>query len=386
MFRGLYLDSSASAKTTNPNITGDLTVVVELWKEDWTPVAQNWVTVWDTSQRSWIVGQITSDELTFQYSTDGSAVADTVSFPIPSSFKTEDFAAFKVEFDSDPGTITFYAAETKAGPWTSLGSHSIGSITALFSSTADLVVGQGVNHSVIKAVEVYSGISTSIVVNAIFENEVRGTTTFIDVTSNSWTLSPNAAIVDDRTPNIGLWLPDSTDLAKEWAKDLTQELNELNVKAIDAFVGIQGFQTDNTFIIEGSAGGTVDLGSGGTKEARWVLVGDLVIMSIDVLFGSSPSLPDEAIHIHLPVGFDSSFHNSSSGPGTSDSVGEAHFYDNDLIGNRANGVVFLRIDPDVVAVALIFGDNHSALWGNAPFSVENGDSWNLNMLYKKVVV
>lgn len=400
MFKGLYLNGSGYAETTNPNITGDLTVVAELWKERWsTDSNQALVSVYNTlaNQRSWIFRIDNNDLLDFVWSTDGIAPLSTDGIQIPSKYRTNDFSRFKVEVNVDPinpGTVTFYAFDfdPAVNAYVQLSQEVIAANTSFFSSTADLVVGaisttspipsDTIDNAVIKKVEVYNGININLVVDARFDLEVRGTTSFTDNTTNIWTLNPSASIIDGQTPNIGLWLPDVKDVANEWAKDLTQELNELNAEAIDTFVTTGAFQTVDNVVINDTVNGgpyTHD----GTAKVHWREIGDLVVMNIDIFFGANNTAKNAGfVQLILPVACDVVFHDTQAGSALGDIVGEAHLYDSSPEANRQNGVVFLA-SSDKVQIALMEGTS-TILGGTVPFTPASGDSWNLSLVYKKV--
>lgn len=392
MFKGLYLDGTGWATTTNPNITGDLTVIVELWKEIWeTGVKENLACVYETSggERSWYLDiDNGSNQLEFGWSTDG-AVASSFAADIPDSFKTVDFTAFKMEFDSDPGTVELFAAETEAGPWTLLGTHNIGSITTLFSSSADLIVGmlrpsdpaRLLTNAVVKKVQVYSSVGTGTpVVDADFDAEARGTTTFVDNQSNTWTLNNNSAIIDGQTPNLDLHVPDPTDIAKEWAEGVAKEWNELNVESIDTYVGNKVLTEVDVSVF--SENDLVDVD--GSAKARYMELGDLVVMWIEIKIGGSHTIPTLGfIEISLPVTPDASFHNKSSFAGRGDTVGEGHLYDASTATERQTAIVYLDFTVGRIRVALEENQVNRNLTGDDPFIPADGDAWNFSLMYKK---
>lgn len=390
MFKGLYLDGTGSASTDNPNVTSDLTVIVEFWKEIW-PVAetQDLVSVYNSqgNQRSWIFRLLSGGLADFLWSTDGTAIDNTPGYSIAAILG---FRAIKVEFDSDPGTVTISIADSKAGPWTQIGQHNIGSITTLFSSSADLLIGGHITgggltdplqNSVIKAVEVYGGISTNLLVDARFDDLSRGTTSFTDNTSNVWTLSSDAIIVDGQTPEIGLWLPDSIEEVAEWAVvDTPGDLSEVNNNLIDAFVGDQTLNEQDAVITNNQGGGPFDADS--SQKVKWREINGIAFVWWDIFFGANHDIPALGrIEIDLPVAADTSFHNVDLSLGVGDLIGEGHLYDSSSAGGRQLCSVQL-MSGSKIRIDLEGGNPIRHLTGDDPFIPASSDTWVFNGVYK----
>lgn len=389
MFKGLFLDGSGFASTTNPDVNGDFTVVIELWKESWTPlVAESLAQVFEESgnQRSWDVKVGVGGTLQFVWSTDGAAVQTSESVVTVDSLVSaaRESIALKIELDVDPGTVTMYSAPNRNGTFVQFFQESVG-ITSLFSSSADLVIGTaGLSNSVIRALEVYSDISTTLVVNAQFENEVRGTTSFVDDTTNTWTLSDNTIIIDGQTPEIGLWLPDSVEEMAEWAvADTPGELSEVNGNLIDAFVGDQALQSQQAVITNNNDEGPFGVGGGGSRQVKWRVINGIAFVWWDILFGTNPSIPALGrIEIELPVAADTTFHNALENAGEGDTIGEAHLYDNSAESGRQLATTQLSDHADRIRLITETGVPIAHVTGDDPWVPADGDAWSITATYK----
>lgn len=392
MFKGLFLDSLSWATAANPNLVSDFTVVVDLWKEDWNPVAtEDFVTVYESAgnERSWRFGLNGSGDLQFVFSTDGTdANLFFLTTPIPSFLESNEPVALKIEIDVDPGNVTFYSAPDRNSTFVQFAQVSHSGIITLNASTADLVVGarglagvgpdgSPLGNSTIKAVELYSDISTTLVVNAQFENEIRGTTSFTDDTANVWTLSDNAVIVDGQTPEMGLWLPDPTDVAKDWA--VTTELSRLNAQAIDTFVGDLAFNKQDAVFRDINNGSPINANN--IQEVKWIEINGIVLAWWDILFGSNPTnLSTGFIEVDLPVTADTTFHTPGASRFDSDLLGEGKLFRSQTNTDRVLCSTHLRSSTRI-RIALDTGFQRD-LNGDDPWTPDNLDGWNFNAIYK----
>src|SRR5690606_29543555 len=118
--------------------------------------------------------------------------------------------AVRVTLDVDNGaggyTVTFYTADTIAGPWTQLGDPTVttGGTTSVFDSTApvevgsvDDIAGDAIPGKYI-AFELRDGIDGTLVASPDFSAQAPGTTSFDDAQGNTWTVGAGAAIDDRR--------------------------------------------------------------------------------------------------------------------------------------------------------------------------------------------
>lgn len=196
------------------DITGDIDVRAELQPEMWAGSIANSFEVigkYNTTgnQRSWRFLVTASGRLALTWSTTGANLIEHI------STKSVDFGpwergAIRVTLDVDNGsggyTITWYTAESLAGPWTVLDQLvTTSGTTSVFSSTAPLEVGDisslgfdNVARRVHRA-EVRNGIGGAVVAAPDFTVQAPGTTSFADSAGRTWTVAGGASITDRRT-------------------------------------------------------------------------------------------------------------------------------------------------------------------------------------------
>ncbi|WP_086705589.1 hypothetical protein [Streptomyces antimycoticus] len=209
----LVLDGSMSGTVDTPDagpldIVGDLDLRAEV-EIDWTAGDLNETLIgkWDgaSAQRSYAL-RVFDQQLQLSWSNDG--VASLVAAaPVPT---LPDHAAVRATLDVDNGaggrTITFYWAQTLAGPWTQIGDPVIQTgTTSVFASTVPLRVGSpdpstspprtpfsGSGYRF----EVRSGIDGTVVASPDFTAQTPGATSFTDALGHTWTLQGTAEISD----------------------------------------------------------------------------------------------------------------------------------------------------------------------------------------------
>lgn len=174
---GLFLPGDAGDYASTPDvpaltIPGNIDVRVEATHDTWDPATeQTFVAQYadSTNQRSWRFSLDAGGNLRFTWSPDGTAFVNHFSeFPMTDIIDSGR-RAIRVTAVNNTGsgdyTVTFYTADTIAGPWFQFGSSfTLAGSIALFDSTADLEVGSRngggtTNYNgVIHAVQVRNGV------------------------------------------------------------------------------------------------------------------------------------------------------------------------------------------------------------------------------------
>ncbi|THA82720.1 hypothetical protein [Streptomyces sp. A0592] len=239
-------DSIGRASTPDAaalDIVGDIDVRADLTPALWggTTASSGWEVMgkWGiVGQQSWYLRMQDSGRLAFGWSTNG--VTGTVlgsDAEVP--FAPGQRGAIRVTLDVSNGlggyTVTYYTADTIAGPWTQLGTPDIttaGGATSIFNSTADLQVGDigALAFEPIAreyhAIEVRSGIGGSAVANPVFSGLASGTTSWSDAAGRSW--SAATGLITSRRTRAVL---EAADMTPRWT-------NEFNVTTPIAAAGI----------------------------------------------------------------------------------------------------------------------------------------------------
>ncbi|WP_228979725.1 hypothetical protein [Streptomyces sp. DH12] len=200
------------------DIVGDLDVRIELTPETWAGgpwanAAMELIGKYATAgnQRSWRVLLVNDGRIEFTHSTTGSDFHFWQSDPVP--FIGTQRGAIRVTLDVDNGagghTVTWYTADTIAGPWTLLDSETRSGTISLYASTAPLEVGDmaGVNFDLIgrkiHAAEVRSGIDGAAVASPDFTVQAPGTTSFADGAGRTWTVGGGGSITNQHVRFVG---------------------------------------------------------------------------------------------------------------------------------------------------------------------------------------
>lgn len=201
-------------------ITGDIDIRIDLellnWREA-VDLAAKYQTLGD--QRSWALylHGAGNGVLTFTWATAGTFAStldrsSTVPVPAPASGRQ----ALRVTLDVNNGagghTVTFYTAETIAGPWVQLGDPVVtAGTTSIFDSVAGIELGDAVNLTAapvegkLYAFELRNGINGTVVANPNFTVQTPGATSFADTASspNTWTMEGDAEITNRMTRFVG---------------------------------------------------------------------------------------------------------------------------------------------------------------------------------------
>lgn len=231
---GLYTDGEQFGHAQTPDtadldITGDITLIGYVQRDDWQTIPADDDTViskYNTvgNQRSYTTGYGVSGFLFASISSDGTSgtlqnyIANAA--PLPNASGE---VIYKFELDVNDGSGqsigTFFTGPTVDGPWTQLGDPDIGTSTTIHAGTAAVVVG-GRNaggasnfEGIIKRTIIKNGIGggATTVLDIDFTQQAIGTSGFTDSTGRVWTVNPShSAIVNvaDTTDSIrmeGTW-------------------------------------------------------------------------------------------------------------------------------------------------------------------------------------
>ncbi|HEY1155971.1 MAG TPA: hypothetical protein VGE95_06760, partial [Arthrobacter sp.] len=259
----LQLDGRTGNYASTPDtavldVTGDLDVRAEI-SPDWYGASNQLISgKWDRAnlQQSWAL-QIDDGFLYFRYSTQANADLGGRFFgrELP---QLPERAAVRATFQLDNGaggnTVTFYWAESLAGPWTQFGTPS--TVTAgtapMFSGSAPLCVGTTDLRDGLAEprypmngrgyrFEVRNGINGTVIAAPDFRALPAGTTSFTDSAGRPWTVNGNAEIRDREDRFVGevaswplKWSTDDVDrYASITASGILRRLGQ-GAKALDS--------------------------------------------------------------------------------------------------------------------------------------------------------
>lgn len=221
--------STARAETPDHaslDVVGDIDIRIELQANDWGNIGLAAKYLTTGNQRSWGLWVTATGGLTFVWTTLGTAASgiqksSTADLPLAVGTRM----AVRVTLDVDNGaagnTITFYYADTIAGPWTQLGSAVVtAGVTSIFSSSAAVEVGDASQVSTLFndpdgrfiAFQLYSGIAGTLVADADFSG-MTDTATFTDTAGRAWSTVGTAVFVPASirfTGEIASWKPRRT--------------------------------------------------------------------------------------------------------------------------------------------------------------------------------
>lgn len=219
---GLNLPGAAGDYAATPDhdtldITGDLDLRIDATLPTWAEATADNRTLiakyrTDTDERSYWLLITTAGELRLQWSTDGTSgtiLNRTADATLPAS--AGDRLAVRATLDVDDGgnnTVTFYTAETLAGPWTQLGTPQSGAgTTSIHSGTAELTCGAFTDGSgagavalltgLVHALEVRDGIGGTTVADPDFSAQANGDDLFVDNAGRAWSVNGAAMIVNN---------------------------------------------------------------------------------------------------------------------------------------------------------------------------------------------
>ncbi|MFF9197346.1 hypothetical protein ACF09L_19270 [Streptomyces sp. NPDC014779] len=216
----LDIPDGVAGRATTPDhasldITGDLDVRVDLSPSIWGGSALGYELIGKYSvtgnQRSWRLVVTGEGQLALTWSPDGATTPEYRSDVLP--LVPMHRVAVRATLDVNNGlggvTVTFYTADTLAGPWTQLSQTvTMSGTTSIFNSSAALEVGDISNLGftntgrIIYAAEVRNGINGPVVANPNFAAQTVGTTSFTDSAGRTWSIANGAAITDRRVRRV----------------------------------------------------------------------------------------------------------------------------------------------------------------------------------------
>src|SRR5690606_20697712 len=106
-----------------------------------------------------------------------------------------------VDDGSGNSVVTFWRAETGAGPWTMIEQVTLSFTTSIFAGTADLEIGStdggtaNLAAGTVLSAAVADGIATTPVADPDFSVQDSGDTSFDDDAGLTWTVNGSAEIV-----------------------------------------------------------------------------------------------------------------------------------------------------------------------------------------------
>ncbi|MEV6790909.1 carbohydrate binding domain-containing protein [Streptomyces sp. NPDC051320] len=215
---------ASTPDTSALDITGDLDIRIEATADWYAPNAQMLVSKYlgDGDQRSWLLC-LNAGTIHFEFSDDGTFAG--LSFTARDLPALPARAALRAVLDVDNGAgwdITFFWAESIAGPWTQIEEPSgLTGATSVFASTAPVAIGQASGEILdldgkVHALEIRDGGDGTVVANPDFTEQTAGDTSFTDAAGRVWTLT--GAAISDRwirlTTEVPQW-PQAWDTSGE---------------------------------------------------------------------------------------------------------------------------------------------------------------------------
>lgn len=197
------------------DITGDIDVRFDATLDNWmeegsVELAGKGATT--GNQRSWLL-LMRGRRLHWRWSTTGADEFErdcTVDLPLLPSGRLAVRVTHDVNDGSGSNVVTFWTAETIAGPWTQLGDPVTGSVTSIFNSSAALRVGDGwsdlsffATSGAVHAFELRSGIGGTLVASPDFTTQTPGAASFVDGSGLTWTIGASTSISNRKTRFTG---------------------------------------------------------------------------------------------------------------------------------------------------------------------------------------
>lgn len=216
----LYLPGMHGSHASTPDaavldITGDIDIRVDATLDTWyvPGIYISLVGKWDaeTPDVSYTLVIGNTGHLVLAWSTDGTSAGlvertSTVQPPTRDGMRLAVRATLDVDNAAGGHVVTFYTADTLAGPWTQLGDAITGTgTTSIHNSVFPLKAGDitiaNASSTVaatgrMHAVEVRNGIGGTVVANPDFTAQTPGAASFTDGAGRVWTLSGDAEITN----------------------------------------------------------------------------------------------------------------------------------------------------------------------------------------------
>lgn len=193
------------------DITGDIDVRFDATLDNWMEEASVELAgkgATTGGQRSWLL-LMRNRRLHWRWSTTGADEFErdcTVDLPLLPSGRRAVRVTHDVNDGSGGNVVTFWTAETIAGPWTQLGDPVTGSVTSIFNSSAPVRVGDGwsdlsffATSGAVHAFELRSGIGGTLVASPDFTSQTPGAASFVDGSGLTWTIGASTSISNRKT-------------------------------------------------------------------------------------------------------------------------------------------------------------------------------------------
>lgn len=296
------------------DITGDIDVRIDCEPDQWYGGETfHLASKYDTeggNHRSWTFVKHVTGRLLLLWSTDGTTSGWQYEYSstfVPDVGRLALRATLDVNNGSGGRTVTFYTADTIAGPWTQLGSaQTTSGTTSIHSGAADLEVGTiggGARYAIgswvpfcgrIYAFELYNGIAGTRVANMDATGQARGTTTWSDglTTPNTWTLAASAELTDY---DYRFWgeipkMPKQADMSGQYvtsaaaAADVVQRLSQGDKPLLSPiYLNLSQYELTGYWPMEDETGSSQS--SAAVGKAGYI--NDATFGSDDELFGTS---------------------------------------------------------------------------------------------------
>lgn len=270
-------DAATTPDAAALDITGDIDIRVDATLANWclpdypstgetTYPQTNLIGKDDSGQRSWVLSTRRSRPY-LEYSTSGGFMTNAVEATADLPLTTSGRIAIRVTLDVNNGAsghvTTFYTAPTMAGPWTQLGDQVVSSGTVtLFAGSAPLRIGDAKwldNNwpiGLVHAAEVRSGIGGTIVASPDFTAQPAGTTSFVDSTGRTWTVTGAAEITNRKTRFVGeiaSWTP-------RWDTGGKDVVTQVEAAGVLRRLGVGSIPTKSAMYREFTSAGRVETG------------------------------------------------------------------------------------------------------------------------------
>lgn len=218
------------------DITGDIEIVVDAeLPKSYSPMAMLGKYT-GLGQLSWSFRLVTPTQLQFFWAVNGtSPLVFQNSNEAPFSFFGRR-TAFKVTVDVDNGAgqhvVSFFVADTAAGPFTSIGSFTRAGTTSFFSSTSPVEAGRRYTSTPpfdakYRKIEIRNGIAGTLVASPDFTTLTESATSITDAQGRVWTWGANSRVITEN-PQVR-FIGQISEIAPQWPSgDLSTDVDAGN--------------------------------------------------------------------------------------------------------------------------------------------------------------
>lgn len=206
--------TATTPHTAALNTTSDLDLRVELTPFDLYTTSVDLIGKWNSAgnQASYLMWTNTAGTLFLSWTTAGTPGTQTnvgSTAPIPRDNSRR--FALRASMVVSTGTVTFYYADSIAGPWQQLGDPVVNGATSIWQGTAALALGKATSSGTSAAftgrfykAQVRTGLGAgTLVANPDFTAQATGATSFTDSPGRVWTVNGAASISSDSVRFIG---------------------------------------------------------------------------------------------------------------------------------------------------------------------------------------